>query len=389
MDESELAGRIVRMPESGIREVFDEAATYDDVADLSIGEPDFTTPEPIVDRVDDRVRSGATHYTPTQGRPDLREALSAKLERENGISADPETEVIVTPGAMGALFEAIHSLVDSGDEVVIPEPYWPNYDGHVASAGGTVVPVETDPEDGFVPSPEDVADAITPETKLLVLNTPSNPTGAVIPPATLEEIAAVVDRAGVWCLVDETYESLVYDDAEHHSIASDPETFDRTLTVHSFSKAYAMTGWRVGYVSGPSHVIDSIRVLQEHTVSCVAEPAQEAALAALSEPELLDDVREIFDRRRSLLLEELEAVPGLSPVEPAGAFYVFAEITGTDRDSRSVVMQLLEDEQVAVVPGGVFGDSADSYVRLSYATDEETIREAVDRMRRVFESFSS
>ncbi|RQG88054.1 pyridoxal phosphate-dependent aminotransferase [Natrarchaeobius halalkaliphilus] len=389
MNANGCADRIVRMPESGIREVFDKAAQYDDIADLSIGEPDFTTPEPIIDAVDERVRAGATHYTPTAGRSDLRESLSRKLARENDISVDPESEVLVTPGAMGALFESIHSLVDPGDEVVIPEPFWPNYHGHVASAGGTIVPVETDRKDGFVPSPDRIADAITADTKLLVLNTPSNPTGAVIPQATLERIASVVDEADIWCLVDETYESLVYDDREHYSIASDPALFDRTVTVHSFSKAYAMTGWRVGYVSGPSHIIDSIRVLQEHTVSSVAEPAQVAAMAALESPELLEEIRETFDRRRTLMVDRLGSVPGLSPVDPAGAFYVFAELTGTELDSRSVVMRLLEDEQVAVVPGSVFGESAESFLRLSYATNEATIEDGTDRMRRVFESFSA
>jgi aspartate/methionine/tyrosine aminotransferase len=282
----------------------------------------------------------------------------------------------------------VQVLVDPGDEVLVPAPYWSNYAGHVASAGGTLVPVPTEAEDGFVPSPDRIEAAITTDTRLLLLNTPTNPTGTVVPRATLEWIGDVAAAHDVWCLLDETYETLVYDDAEHHSLASAPDRFDRTVTVHSFSKAYAMTGWRVGYASGPADVIDGIRVLQEHTVSCAAEPAQVAARAALDHDGLVEKIRATFDRRRELMLEGLEGVPGVSPVSPSGAFYVFADVSATGMDSRSLVLHLLDDEQVAAVPGSVFGDAGEGYLRFSYATDEATIEEGVDRLRRAFESMA-
>jgi len=386
MDDSRLSARTNRMPASGIREIFDAAQQYDDLADLSLGEPDMTTPEPILDAVDRAVREGATHYTPTVGRADLRRALADKLAERNGITADPDSELLVTPGAMGALFCAVQVLVDPGNEVLVPAPYWSNYAGHVASAGGTLIPVPTEADDAFVPSPDRIEAAMTADTALVLLNTPTNPTGAVVPAATLERIGDVAAAHDVRCLLDETYEALVYDDAEHHSLASAPERFDRTVTVHSFSKAYAMTGWRVGYASGPADVIDGMRVLQEHTVSCVAEPAQIAARAALDHEGLVAETRATFDRRRGLMLDGLERVPGISPGTPSGAFYVFADVTATGMDSRSLVLHLLDDEQVAAVPGSVFGDAGEGYLRFSYATDEATIGEGIDRLRRSFEA---
>ena len=374
-DLSELTDR---MPQSGIREVFDAAQEYDDLADMSIGEPDFATPKPIATAVADALGTGVSSYTTSTGRADLREALARKLAAENGIDVDPAEELIVTPGAMGALFGSLNVLCDPGEEVLVPEPYWPNFHGHVASAGAEFVPLPTD--ETFVPEAETVADAVTEETVAIVLNTPANPTGAVIPPARLEAIADVASENDLWIVADETYEHLVYDGATHHSLASETGRFEHCVTVHSFSKSYAMTGWRVGYASAPAHVVDGMRVLQEHSTSSIAEPAQVAAIAALEHREVVDEIHEAFAERRELVLDRLESIDGVDPGTPRGAFYVFADVSAHTDDSRAFVDRLMAEAGVAAVPGTVFGDDSEGYVRFSYATDPETIETAMDRL---------
>jgi len=381
----EFADRMARMPQSGIREIFDAAQAYDDLADLSIGEPDFTTPEPIATAVADAIGDGASGYTQTVGRSDLRAAIAAKLADANGIRADPETEVMVTPGAMGALFAATQVVADAGDEVLLPEPYWSNYHGHVANTGADLVTVPTTAADEFVPRPEAIADRITDDTAGLILNTPNNPTGAVVPPSTLQEIGDLLVEHDAWVILDETYEDLVYDDATHHSLASDDALFERSITVHSFSKSYAMTGWRVGYATGPADVIERMRVLQEHTVSCAAEPAQVAAMAALDHPEVASEIHDAFARRRTLILDRLADIPGVDPGTPRGAFYVFADVSALTDDTREFAKQLLP-AGVAAIPGSVFGDAGEGFLRFSYANDETVIRDAMDRFERAVET---
>ena len=381
----EFADRMARMPQSGIREIFDAAQAYDDLADLSIGEPDFTTPEPIATAVADAIGDGAGGYTQTVGRSDLRAAIAAKLADANDIRADPETEVMVTPGAMGALFAATQVVADAGDEVLLPEPYWSNYHGHVANTGADLVTVPTAAADDFVPRPEAIAERITDDTAGLILNTPNNPTGAVVPPSTLREIGDLLVEHDIWVILDETYEDLVYDGATHHSLASDDALFERSITVHSFSKSYAMTGWRVGYATGPADVIERMRVLQEHTVSCAAEPAQVAAMAALDHPEVASEIHDAFTRRRTLILDRLADIPGVDPGTPRGAFYVFADVSALTDDTREFAKQLLP-AGVAAIPGSVFGDAGEGFLRFSYANDETVIREAMDRFERAVET---
>jgi len=371
-----------RMPQSGIREIFAMTDGYDTLYNLGIGDPDLATPEPIAGAVRDALGGGASGYTQTVGRADLRASLSEKLADSNGIDANPDAEVLVTPGAMGALYTGVQVLCDPGDEVLVPAPYWPNYAGHVASAGADLVAVPTDPASEFVPRVEDITDAVTGDTVGMVLNTPTNPTGTVVPPGTLREIGECLRERGLWCLLDETYEDLVYDGATHHSLASDDGLFERCLTIHSFSKSYAMTGWRVGYASGPADVISAMRVLQEHTVSCVAEPSQVAAMAALDHPEVVDDVHATFASRRRHVLDCLNAIDGVDPRSPSGAFYVFADVSAVADSSRELVESMLESVQVAAVPGSVFGDAGEGFVRFSYATDRGTIDSAMDRIER-------
>ncbi|WP_435079526.1 pyridoxal phosphate-dependent aminotransferase [Halococcus sp. AFM35] len=367
------------MPQSGIREIFDKAQQYDNLADLSIGEPDFTTAAPIANTVGDAIGDGISSYTPTIGRADLRTALAEKLATENGININPDEELLVTPGAMGALFTAMQVLFDPGDEVLVPEPYWPNYHGHLVSAGAELIPVPTTAADRFVPNSDALAAAASEDTVGVILNTPNNPTGAVIPPNQLRAIGTVLVEEDLWAVVDETYEDLLYDDAVHYSLASNESIFERCVTVHSFSKSYAMTGWRIGYVSGPESVVSAMRVLQEHTISCVPEPAQIAAMAALDNRTVVNDIHDVFTDRRELILERLEAISGVKPGRPRGAFYVFADISDISSDSRAFVETLLDEAQVAAIPGSVFGDTGEGHIRFSYATDEATIEKAMDR----------
>ena len=386
MDDLRLAARAERMPQSGIREIFDKAQSYDELHDLSIGEPDFPTPEPIADAVADALGGGVGGYTQTVGRGDLRRALSEKLDERNGVNADPDSELIVTPGAMGALFAATQVLCDPGDEVLVPAPYWPNYAGHLAAAGAELVPVRTEVSTGFTPRAADLEAAASEDTVGVLLNTPGNPTGAVIPPERLREIGDTLRERDWWAVLDETYEDLVYDDTTHHSLASDPELFERTVTVQSFSKSYAMTGWRIGYAIGPEHVVSAMRVLQEHTVSSVAEPAQVAAKAALEHRSVVGDIHDAFADRRALVLDRLDDIPGIDAGTPRGAFYVFADVSEVTTDSRAFTERLLEDEQVGTVPGSVFGPGGEGFLRFSYAADEATISAAMDGLERVVES---
>lgn len=382
----EIARRARAMPQSGIREIFAAARGYDDVRSLGIGEPDFDTPAPVAEAISEAVGTGIGSYTDGPGRPDLRVALAEKLETSNAIAVDPESELIVTPGAMGALFAAVNVVCDPGDEVLVPTPYWPNYHGHLVSAGAEMVPVPTTKSGGFVPRPEDIEAAVTEDTVGMILNTPANPTGAVVPPETLEAIGETLAAADLWAILDETYEHLVYEDATHHSLASDPEFFDRAVTIHSFSKSFAMTGWRVGYASGPAEVIEEMAVLQEHTASCAAEPSQVAAKAALDHPEIVAEIHDAFAGRRDLILGRLREIPGVDPGNPRGAFYVFADVSELTGDTRSFVMDLIDEVQVTAVPGSEFGAAGEGFVRFSYATDEGTIRDAMDRFERFVES---
>ena len=375
------------MPQSGIREIFDKAQNYENLYNLSIGEPDFVTPEPIAAAVRDQLGNGIGSYTQTIGREDLRTDLARKLAAQNGIDVDPEKELLVTPGAMGALFVAVNVLCDPGDEVLIPSPHWPNYEGHLVSAGAKIIPIPTTKATGFIPRANQIEDSITDDTVGMILNTPANPTGAVFPPGKLKEIGDVLKDKNFWCILDETYEDLTYGSSEHYSLASQEGIFDKCLTIHSFSKSYAMTGWRLGYASGPQNVISAMRVLQEHTISCAAEPSQIAAKAALNSRNLTEDIREIFSNRRNIILDRLESIDGIQPGAPAGAFYVFADVSDITTSSRDLVDYLLDSAHVAAVPGSVFGDAGEGFLRFSYATDEETIATAMNQLEHAFQEY--
>jgi aspartate aminotransferase len=362
-----------------------------DVISFGAGEPDFDTPPRIKEAAVQALRRGQTKYTEVGGIPELRAAVCTKFERDNGLEYDP-ADVLVSVGAKHTLFNMAVALLDSGDEVLIPSPYWVTYPEQVRLVGGVPVPVPTDETTGFDLDPERLRAAITPRTKVVILNSPNNPTGAVFSRAALEAVARLAVERRLWVVSDECYEALTFE-GRHLSIAQfGPDIKARTLVVNTCSKAYAMTGWRIGYAAGPRTLIRAMTDVQSQVTSNPSSIAQWAAVEALAGPQ--DEVAKMaaeFDRRRRLIVEGLNALPGVRCVMPRGAFYAFANVSGlsgrrvpggsrTLAGSAEVTEFLLEHAQVAVVPGVDFG--SDAHVRLSYATSAEQIREGLARMDR-------
>ncbi|RLG22719.1 pyridoxal phosphate-dependent aminotransferase [Methanosarcinales archaeon] len=355
---------------SGIRKMFECAG--EDAINLGLGEPDFDTPSHIKEAAIRALNEGHTHYTPSMGIPELREAICEKLRRENGIDAEP-SEVIVTPGAKHAIFEAVTTLVDEGDEVILIGPAWVTYEACVRYAGGKAVYVNTSPEEGYIPY--DVGEYITPKTKLVILNSPCNPSGAVYPPEVIREIAELSIDHGFFVLSDEIYEKIIYE-GEHLSAGSiAPE---RTITVNGFSKSYAMTGWRLGYAAAPQHIIKAMLKVQSHSVSHPTSFVQWAGVEALKgSQQCVEDMRKEFERRRDILMEGLRDIGIECPI-PDGAFYVFVPTERAGGDD--VAMRLLQEALVSVTPGSAFGKAYKNYIRISYAVSTDKLMEAIKRM---------
>lgn len=358
MDQS-LARRlnpcVVEAPLSPIRRVAELAARFPDVVKLDVGEPDFDTPEHIKEAAAAALREGFTHYTHRAGIIELRRAIADKLARDNGVSYDPETEITATSGIMGGLFCSFCALVSPGDEVIVPDPVWPAFLGIIHMLGGTPVPVLTHEADGFNLVPEAVAEKITPRTKLVLLNSPQNPTGAVMPRERLEAIAELAKRHDLVVLSDETYEKLIYDGAQHISIASFDGMRERTLLLNGLSKTYAMTGWRVGYVAAPKQMMEAIGKVHLYTCTCVNSIAQKAAAAALTGPQgCVEEMRQEYRARRDLLVNGLNGLPGFTCATPRGTFYAFANIQGLGMPSEDAVMRLIEKARVSSVHGSAW-----------------------------------
>jgi aspartate aminotransferase len=362
-----------------------------DVVSFGAGEPDFDTPERIKEAAVAAMRRGQTKYTEVAGIPELRAAVCAKLRRDNGLTYEP-ADVLVSCGAKHTLFNIATALVNPGDEVLVPSPFWVSYPEQVRLLGGAPVSVETRESTGFDLDPERLRAAVTPRTKLVVLNSPNNPTGAVFSAEALAAAGRLAVENNLWIVSDECYESLTFE-GRHVSVAAlGPEVKARTLVVNTCSKAYAMTGWRIGYAAGPRELIRAMTDVQSQVTSNPSSVAQWAAVEALGGPQ--DDVAKMageFDRRRRLIVGALNALPGVSCVMPKGAFYAFANVAGLfgrrwTRDGRATTLKgsldvaafLLEEARVAVVPGLDFG--SDAHVRLSYATSETLIREGLARM---------
>lgn len=350
-----------------------------DVCSFSAGEPDFDTPAHIKAAAAKALDEGKTKYGPAAGEPKLREAIARKLKTDNGLDYKAEN-VIVTNGGKHSLYNLVVALIDPGDEVIIPAPYWLSYPEMVTLVGGVSKIVPTDASTGYKITPEQLRQAITPKTKLFILNSPSNPTGMVYTPAEIEALAEVIVDADIFVVSDEIYEKILYDGAEHLSIGSlGKEIFDRTLISNGFAKAYSMTGWRIGYLAGPVEIIKAASSIQGHSTSNVCTFAQYGAIAALEgSQDCVEEMRQAFAKRRQVMLDKINAIPGLSCPKPDGAFYLFPDISKTGLKSLEFCDALLEEHQVAVIPGIAFG--ADDNIRLSYATDLATIEKGLDRL---------
>lgn len=348
-----------------------------DVVSFSIGEPDFPTPDHIVQAGIDALRSGFTKYTPSAGIPELREAVASKLQKENGITADP-SEIIVTPTKQ-AIFMSVLALVDRADEVILPDPAWVSYEPIVRIAEAVPVPVRADEETGFRLNPDHIAEKVTDKTRMIMLNSPSNPTGSV---ASEEEVRAICEIAtdrDLLLLSDEIYEHIIYD-AANHSPASFPGMKDRVITVNGFSKTYSMTGWRLGYLHASAKLLEDIQKVQTHSITCATSFAQKAGVAALNGPlEPVERMVTEFRKRRDLTVKKLREMPGVSVVEPKGAFYVFPRYD-FDMSSVDMAQYLLDSAHVAVTPGSAFGEHGERHLRISYATGTENLERGLDAM---------
>jgi aspartate aminotransferase len=351
-----------------------------DVCGFGAGEPDFDTPEHIKVAAIEALNAGFTKYTPSSGIPELRQAISEKLAADNQLSYRA-SQIVVSNGAKHACYNAILATCQPGDEVIIPSPYWVSYPDMVKLAGADPVIVPTMERNAWKMSADDFKNAMTPRTKMLIFNSPSNPTGSVY---TREEMQAIVDVAAeedIYILSDEIYEKLVYDDVKHVSIGSlSKEAYDLTITVNGFSKSYAMTGWRLGYLAAPEDVAKAVDSIQSHSTSHPASFVQRAGLAALKgDQQPLADMREEFDMRRNYMFDRITKIPNITAVKPQGAFYVLVNISQLGLTSQNFSDRLLSKANVAVIPGAAFGD--DRTVRLSYATSIDIIKKGLDRFQ--------
>ncbi|PAP82460.1 aromatic amino acid aminotransferase [Rubrivirga sp. SAORIC476] len=380
-----LSERIRSVPPSGIRRFFEIAATMDDVISLGIGEPDFVSPQPIIDAAKASLDAGMTGYTANLGLADLRVAIAGEMDRLYGLSYEPKNEIIATIGASEAMMIAMLAVVDPGDEILIPEPCFVSYGPTAEFCGGKVVWVPTRAENDFQVTAEDIRSRITDKTKMLFLGYPNNPTGAVLRRDTLEAIAEVVVEHDLFVLSDEIYDRLVYGEAHdrgHVSVPTLPGLYERTILLGGFSKGYAMTGWRIGYACAPKPIMDQMYKAHQYVVMSAPTMSQVGALAGIREAQ--DDVetmRQAYDARRRVIVDGLNAA-GLPTFEPEGAFYAFPDITSTGLSSEDFAQRLLQEEHVACVPGSAFGPSGEGYLRCSYATSLDKVKEAVRRITR-------
>jgi aminotransferase len=379
MRDSYLAQSVAGLKPSGIRKFFDIVATMQDVISLGIGEPDFCTPDHIIQAGIRSLQEGDTHYTSNAGRFELRQALANHLERLHGVRYHPETDIVVTVGVSEALYLSMTAVLNPGEEIIIPTPCFVSYQAEAILAGGVPVELPTFVEDGFQVRAKDLEAAITPRTKAILLGYPNNPTGAVATRESMLEVARIAEEHDLVVISDELYDQLVYD-VPHVCFAGLPGMQKRTILLGGFSKNYAMTGWRVGYAAGPEEIIGGLVRIHQYTIMSAPTIAQAAALEALTHGhEHVEAMRCEYDRRRKLIVKGLNEL-GLPTFEPHGAFYAFPDIRTTGMSDEVFAQKLLEEEKVACVPGSAFGAGGEGFVRCSYATAYEKIEQALDRM---------
>ncbi|MEW5960683.1 MAG: aminotransferase class I/II-fold pyridoxal phosphate-dependent enzyme [Chloroflexota bacterium] len=376
-----ISNRVQQIPPSGIRRFFDIAATLDNVISLGIGEPDFVTPQPILEAGRASLQAGHTHYTSNNGTIELRAAISRHLNRLYGVEYDPALEIVITVGVSEAMYLALTAILNPGDEVIVPQPCFVSYAAEVSLAGGTPVPIATRVENNFQVTAQEIEAAITRHTKALLIGYPNNPTGAVLERETLEAIAKVAQKHDILVISDEIYDRLVYG-IEHVCFASLPGMWERTILLGGFSKAYAMTGWRLGYAAAPPEILGAMKKIHQYTIMSAPTTAQEAAITALEQgEEAIEEMRQRYDRRRRLIVDGFNSI-GLKCFEPRGAFYAFPSVRGSGMDDAEFAERLLDEERVAVIPGRAFGIGGAGYVRCSYATAYEKIEQALERIAR-------
>ena len=385
----ELCSSVTALSGSSIRKMFNMAQGMDDLVSFSLGEPGYSAAEHICRAATDAINRGDTHYTVNAGILPLREALSTHMEKKKGILYDPATEIMVTSGGVEALYLSLKVILEPGDEIILGAPYFPNYIGMIGMCGAKTVIVDLLEEDGFQYNVENLRAAVTDKTKAILINSPSNPTGSVTSEEVLRGIADLCIEKDLYLITDEVYQEFIYGDIPYFSIATVDGMRERTVIVDSFSKTYAMTGWRCGIILGPQPIVSQMVKIQENVVSCVNTPTQYAAIAALEGPQdVLKEMLSVYDANRRLVMEEINSMPLLSVIEPQGAFYAFVNVKGTGLSSQAFAVRLLQEQKVVTVPGSGFGSAGEGYIRLSYVATPEDTKKGLARIRKFVESLA-
>ena len=369
------------------RQLFDKAKKYDNVIDFTLGDPDFSTPEFIGDAACKAIKEGKTHYSANAGLIELREAISKRIECENSVHYDSNGEIIVTVGAMQGLYLSLLSILDEGDEVIIPSPHWINYKQMVQMCNANAVLINAFEENDFVPEVESIKNAISDKTVAVILNSPNNPTGAVYDRKTLEAISKLANENEFYVIWDECYKSIIYDE-EYVSMLDCGIDKDKLIVINSCSKRWSMTGWRLGYVASSKELVSNMTKLQENMVACASLPSQYAALEAFSKSENDSEMCQIFKNRRDVFVDGINIIDKLSCKMPKGTFYAMVNIKETGLSSEEFAYMLLDKEQVAVVPGITYGECCEGYIRIAYTLNEDKIKEGLIRIKRFIESLN-
>ncbi|MCX5776929.1 MAG: pyridoxal phosphate-dependent aminotransferase [Candidatus Firestonebacteria bacterium] len=378
---AKLNMNVMNAPMSGIRKISDMVMQMKDVVRMDLGEPDFDVPEHIKEAAIKAIRDGFSHYTAGPGIMDLRKAAAAKFKAENGLDFDPETEITVTQGGIGAIFSALQTVVNPGDEVIVTDPVWPAYLGVLAILEAKPVVVTLKEKNGFNMMPEDVKAAITGKTKVIVVNSPNNPTGGVMTDENMKGIAKIASEKGIFVLSDESYEKLMLGKRKHLSIGSLPGMRDLTMTQFTLSKTYAMTGWRIGFAVANKELSSGIRKVSLYTITHANSVAQKAAVAALTGPQdCVEKMVAAYRERAKILTDGLNATGKISCLQPEGAFYAFANISKINMNSEDFVLKMIKEAKVSAVNGSSFGESGEGFVRFCFANSTENIKEAVKRI---------